>query len=74
MCKNEEGGSLLRPFYIAISFHDIFTSVTSRLQYKRPRCRMGGRNDPTSVPPWEVVTEALQRPDGINIKQAERYN
>ncbi len=62
---------LNRPFYIAISLHNIFTSVTSHLQYKHCRCGMGGRNDPTSVPPEEVVVEALQRRDGISIKRPE---
>ncbi len=57
--------------YFIFSFCDIFASVTSRLQYKRPHRGIGGQNDPTSVLPWEVVTEALQRRDGINKKQPQ---
>ncbi len=62
-----------RLFYIAISFGDIFASETSHLQYERPLRGMGGWNDPTSVPPLEIVREALQRRDGMGIERPERH-
>ncbi len=64
---------ICRSFNNAISFWDVFASATSHLQYKRPCCGMGGWNDPTSVPPWEVGREALQRRDGIIINRPERH-